>query len=107
MARRKKQDEESVNLNNTTNESDDTFGLPEIEYEPLKRDEPEAVVNEPVIEDATASQESQQESVRTEDDQYVPPYLREEKSSKAPMILGVSVVVLLAAAAVWFFVFYQ
>jgi hypothetical protein len=42
MARRKKQNEESENLNNTTNESDDTFGLPEIEYEPLKRGEPVA-----------------------------------------------------------------
>src|SRR6188768_1370777 len=98
MARRKKQNEESENLDNTTNESDDTFGLPEIEYEPLKRDEPKPIVEEPVSQETISAEEAQQESVEAEDDQYVPPYLREEKESKTPMILGVSVVVLLAAA---------
>jgi cytoskeletal protein RodZ len=111
MARRKKANEESENLNNTTNESDDTFGLPEIEYEPLKRDEPVAEetpnVEEAVIEEPTPEYEPQKESMEVEDDQYVPPYLREEKSSKMPVILGVSVGVLLVAAAVWFFAFYQ
>ncbi len=38
MARKKKQptEEPQENLDNT----DDTFGLPEVEYQPLKRDEP-------------------------------------------------------------------
>jgi hypothetical protein len=40
MARKKKQptDEPQENLDN----SDDTFGLPEVDYQPLKRDEPKA-----------------------------------------------------------------
>jgi hypothetical protein len=45
MARKKKQptEEPQENLDN----SDDTFGLPEVDYQPLKRDEP-AKVEEPV-----------------------------------------------------------
>jgi hypothetical protein len=45
MARKKKQptEEPQENLDNT----DDTFGLPEVEYQPLKRDEP-AQTEEPV-----------------------------------------------------------
>ncbi len=109
MARRKKQNEESENLNNTTNESDDTFGLPEIEYEPLKRDEPveeEPRVTETVAEE-TPSYEAQQESVSNEEEQYVPDYLQEERSSNMPTILAVLVIVLLAGVAVWFFGFHQ
>ncbi len=110
MARRKKQNEEQPeNLDNTTNESDDTFGLPEIEYEPLKRDSPlaeEPEVVEPVVEEAP-SYETQQDSTGTEDEQYIPNYSDEEESSNMPTILGISVVVLLAAAAIWFFGFYQ
>jgi hypothetical protein len=51
MARRKKQNEDAQENNeNINNESDDTFGLPEVEYEPLKRDEPkEEVQPEPVV----------------------------------------------------------
>src|SRR5688572_17737371 len=46
MARKKKQttDPPPENLDNT----DDTFGLPEVEYQPLKRDEPEKVEEPPV-----------------------------------------------------------
>jgi hypothetical protein len=39
MARRKKQNEDQPREN--PENADDTFGLPEIEYEPLKRDTPE------------------------------------------------------------------
>lgn len=47
MARKKKQTEEpQENLDNT----DDTFGLPEVEYQPLKRDEP-AKTEEPLPEE--------------------------------------------------------
>ena len=47
MARKKKQttEEPQENLDNT----DDTFGLPEVEYQPLKRDEP-VKAEEPVQE---------------------------------------------------------
>jgi hypothetical protein len=58
MARRKKNDEEPIeNQDNLNNDSDDTFGLPEVDYEPLKRDEttpPAEVPAEPVQEEPVA-----------------------------------------------------
>ena len=43
MARRKKPDEDQPHDSSESfNESDDTFGLPEIEYEPIKREEAES-----------------------------------------------------------------
>ncbi|HPM32745.1 MAG TPA: hypothetical protein PLJ60_20600 [Chryseolinea sp.] len=113
MARKKKQTEEEIeNLKNTTNESDDTFGLPEIEYEPLKRDEP--VVEEPVVEETKVVEEESRSyyqetetTVAEEEEQYVPHYMQEEEPSKTPMILGILAGVVLVAAAVWFFAFYQ
>ncbi|HOX83317.1 MAG TPA: hypothetical protein PLS08_09815, partial [Chryseolinea sp.] len=108
MARKKKQTEEEIeNLKNTTNESDDTFGLPEIEYEPLKRDE--QVVEEPKVvaeETRTYYQESETPAVE-EEEQYVPHYMQEEEPSKTPMILGILAALVLVALSVWFFAFYQ
>lgn len=55
MARRKKTDEvPKENQDKIDNNSDDTFGLPEVQYEPLKRDQgepPPEVPSEPVIEE--------------------------------------------------------
>jgi hypothetical protein len=62
MARKKKNDEAPIenqdnqdNQDNLSNPSDDTFGLPEVEYEPLKRDQTEppvdAAAEEPVVEE--------------------------------------------------------
>jgi hypothetical protein len=39
MARRKKLNEDQPDNAENADNADDTFGLPEIEYEPLKRDE--------------------------------------------------------------------
>jgi hypothetical protein len=48
MARKKKNDEAPIeNQDNLNNPSDDTFGLPEVEYEPLKRDQTEPPVEPP------------------------------------------------------------
>lgn len=48
MARRKKNEEEpNENQDNLNNDSDDTFGLPEVHYEPLKRDQPEPPAETP------------------------------------------------------------
>ena len=55
MARKKKQptEEPQENLDNT----DDTFGLPEVEYQPLKRDEP-AKAEEPVEPEETKADDN-------------------------------------------------
>lgn len=111
MARRKKQNEEqSENLNDTTNESDDTFGLPEIDYEPLKREEP--VAEEPeeveVVEEQSNSYEVEPEVVEVEEEQqYRAPYRHEEEPSIVPKVLGGAVVLLVLAIAVWYFAMYQ
>jgi len=115
MAKRKKQNEEE-SQENINNEADDTFGLPEIEYEPLKREEsvPEAEVEQPVAtqpeqeeEVAPEIEERYQEEEVAEEQAYRSPYAEEEKSSSVPMILGIVVVLLLAGAAGWYFLSYK
>ena len=116
MARRKKQNEDQPqeNIDNINESSDDTFGLPEIEYEPLKReDQPEAeasTVEEPesVAEDTEQTTEEEDAYAKErEQEQYTSPFTRQEESSMAPKILAIAAVLLVAAAAVWFFVYYQ
>src|SRR5690348_14986496 len=111
MARRKKQNEDE-SQDNINNESDDTFGLPEIEYEPLKRDEPSAPepAAEPVAEPeevAPEIEESYQEEV-VEEQEYKSPYAEEEEESSVwPKVLGFVVVLLLAGGAAWYFLSYK
>lgn len=112
MARRKKQNEDQSpeNTDNINNESDDSFGLPEVEYEPLKRDEPqsstsgessyEEVVNEPVQE------ETVQEEEVVEEPQYRPTYdEEEEKSSVLPKVIVILLLIGIVGAGVWYFGF--
>jgi hypothetical protein len=70
MARRKKLSDEqsSENTDNIHQESDDNFGLPEVEYEPLNRDD-STPVEEPAS--ATTSYTSQHEE--TIEPEYVEP----------------------------------
>ncbi len=55
MARKKKQttDPPPENVDNT----DDTFGLPEVDYQPLKRDEPEKIEEPERTEEPAAPEE--------------------------------------------------
>ena len=84
MARRKKQDEDEPqdNQDNLNNDSDDTFGLPEVEYEPINRDEPvkETVVEEPVYETPRVEEEPKTETYEYKEEVVEPdPYEHEEK----------------------------
>jgi hypothetical protein len=72
MARRKKQDEEAQE--NINNESDDSFGLPEVEYEPLNREEPEVVIERETI---YTQPEPEPEPIKEE-------YIREEEIPEEP-----------------------
>jgi len=73
MARKKKQptDPAPENVDN----SDDTFGLPEVEYQPLKRDEPEEIEEPPKTEEPPKIEEPEpvvpDEPVRTEEPEVV------------------------------------
>jgi hypothetical protein len=132
MARRKKNDDEpKENQDNINNESDDTFGLPEVEYEPLKRDQAEPpaevpppveepvanteVVEEPVYEKPYERSEEVVENVykeetvnHEEENHYHSSYHYEpEKPSPLPKILLGALLLLLAVGAVYYFAYYQ
>lgn len=116
MAKRKKptDDETNDNLNKSTESSDDTFGLPDIEYKPLDRVEETTNVvetttvyssNEPE-ESQTVSEEYHEETVI--DEQPPSEYAFEEEPAPIwPKVLGILIVVLLAVGAAWYFVVYK
>jgi len=115
MARRKKQSEESQeNQENINNESDDNFGLPEVEYEPIKREEPQAETETPPVEEEKVEEPyssaepvaEETEPVAEEEYVYTSTYESEE-SSPWPKILGVLVVLLLIGGAAWWWFGYE
>lgn len=111
MARKKKQDEDPSQENeNLDNNSDDTFGLPEIEYEPLQREEPRETIDESASAPTSETQQTYTEMEREE----VPPneyntYYNDddERNSPWPKILGIAAFLLVTAAAVWYFALYR
>lgn len=122
MARRKKlSEEESQANNNINNESDDTFGLPEIEYEPINREENVVVEETTTTEyrEATTSnepetpveQETVQEPTFEEDNAYSPTFKEieeeEERSSALPIILTIVGILALAGLGYWYFGVYK
>jgi hypothetical protein len=130
MARKKKLNEDQPQ-DNINDSSDDTFGLPEIEYEPLKRDEekstpepePERVESSSEPEQTTTTYSSYTEQTTTSESQEPPreeqhifhseeeryvPYEEEESPSVWPKVLGIALVlILLGGGAYWFFGIYQ
>lgn len=110
MARRKKNEDESQeNRDNINSESDDTFGLPEIEYEPIDRKE--ETVREEVREEVTSTEYTQEPSIEqetVEERGYTPTYFNDEdEPSVWPKVLGIGALLLLIAAGVWYFVSYR
>lgn len=132
MARKKKSGD-SESPDERTNLSDDTFGLPEIHYEPIRKDEEEQA-SEPVSEAPEVSQEAQPEystestaeetyqsapeeapvyqaepepepTPESEEESYS--YTEEASSPIWPKILGLIAVLLLAGAAVYYFLLFK
>jgi hypothetical protein len=88
MAKRKKPGDPPEDSAENTNDSEDSFGLPEIEYKPL--DEKVEVTQESTP--STSNLESSQESYSTSDTPSNEPYVYtppNEERSKAPVIIGV------------------
>lgn len=120
MARRKKPNEDQPNESSENiNESDDTFGLPEIEYEPLNRDQNESQPTEEPKAEETPAYESSSE-YRTEEPNDVvderPPledtpssysysYKEESSSSGGKAFLIVLLILAVLAAGLYFFYF--
>jgi hypothetical protein len=124
MARKKKLNEDQ-SQDNINDSSDDTFGLPEIEYEPLKRDE-EKSTPEPEPEPVEAASEPEQTTTyssyteqtttsggqeppreeqhifHSEEERYVP-YEEEQSSSVWPKVLGIALLLILIGGGAWYY----
>ena len=74
MARRKKTDDEPDDINEQHAGNDDTFGLPEIEYEPINRENP------PPEEDVKASAPAPAEPIHQKAE-----YTEEQPVTNTPM----------------------
>lgn len=117
MARKKKTDDDESNKVNPANgnDSDDTFGLPDIEYKPLNREEEtpastSTTSEEPVVEETrpvTPQYEYQQQPMEQTPDvtSYIPE--EEEPAPVWPKVLGILIVIGLALGAAWYFVLYK
>lgn len=109
MAKRKKSNEDlpEENIENTSDA--DSFGLPDIDYKPIERDE--NVVQETTSEPAATESETQQSNYNSEDqpkaeENYVYSAPVEERS-KAPIIIGIVIaaVVVIAGFLIYNFVY--
>jgi hypothetical protein len=115
MARKKKTSEDEPSNENlsTNSDSDDTFGLPDIEYKPLNREEDapasavkEEQVNE-VVQQETPRFETEHkpmEQNQNNDFTYEP---EEDESPAWPKVVGILFIVLVAVGAVWYFMSYK
>jgi uncharacterized protein HemX len=114
MARKKKPDDQSDDNPDQNGGNDDTFGLPEIEYEPIAREaeaEPEARTPEPEPERNESRYTEDQpvtdtpmERDEVQQNQYNSPYYDDDEgSSPWPKILGILALLLVVGAAVWYF----
>ena len=117
MARRKKTDENQP-ANESQASSDDTFGLPEINYEPIRREEPASEPeptpepepsSEPVVQnDEYSSTESSfggEDTSSTESEYHYQPV--QESAPIWPKVLAIILVVVIALGAVYYFLIYQ
>jgi hypothetical protein len=119
MARRKKPEDQPEDNNDPNAGNDDTFGLPEIEYEPINRettpapdvrasdpeppgDQPKYTEEQPITHTTMEREEVRQNEYTTStyynDD--------DDGNSPWPKILGITAVILLLAVAGWWF-FYE
>jgi hypothetical protein len=125
MARRKKQDEEEQE--NINNESDDSFGLPEVEYQPLNREEPPTTTieteettytsststsepePEPVREEYVEREEEVIEEREPEYDDSQPSYVEEEEESSPiwPKVLIAILILAVVGAIGYYLAFYR
>lgn len=105
MARKKNPDEES---SQDANNSDDTFGLPEIEYQPLNREETQSTTTETAPEQPTNTRtETQREMENQPQNEYNTYYEEENEESPWPKILAITAFLLITAAAIYYFGFYR
>lgn len=130
MAKKKKDDienEDDINQDSQGdfNEADDNFGLPDVDYQPIDREE-ESEEDSSSYESTSSYESSDDSSDESETDysneesdifasedtskeqEYVPgSYTPPKDDSMAPKIIGLILVLLLAGAGIWYFGFYR
>jgi hypothetical protein len=111
MARRKKNDDDQ-SFDNSAENNDETFGLPEVEYEPLKREETTTTTHTETTETSSpnySAEPEQTNTYHTEEtrEEFVADPDDDEDGSAWPKILGVLAIIALAGVAYWFFGVYQ
>ena len=116
MAKGKTPNEDQPNDSENFNESDDTFGLPEIEYEPIDRDKSESTETtqeeSTTYESQSSYQEETQEPTPMEEDNYSQQSYsysyQEEPSPVWPKALLIVVLILVVlGGGLWYFLYYK
>lgn len=111
MARRKKPEDQPDDINDQSAGNDDTFGLPEIEYEPINRESapapevhtPEPEPQQPEHNEAQPVTNTPMERDEVRQSEYDSNYYEEEENSPWPKILGIAALLLIVGAAAWYF----
>jgi hypothetical protein len=115
MARKKKSDDTS-SPEEQTNLPDDTFGLPEIQYEPIREEEieessrveePEAHTTEEVTEPVNEQVGESAEEAPYTHTRTVTFESSDETTPIWPKVLGLVLIILLAGAAIYYFLVYK
>ena len=116
MVRRKKPEDQPEESTDPNAGNDDTFGLPEIEYEPINREttpapdvrqpEPEATSTQPEYTEEQPITHTTMERDEVRQNEYTSTYYNDEDESNSPWpkILGVLALLLIIGAGVWYFV---
>ena len=116
MARRKQPEDEPEENDDQNSGSDDTFGLPEIEYEPINREnppaenvrppepEPQEKVDQPEYIEEQPVTETPMERDEGRQTEYTSTYYDDDEgNSPWPKILGIALLILIIAGAGWYF----
>jgi hypothetical protein len=118
MARRKKESDDQPPENADQNKgSDDTFGLPEIEYQPINRDttpapdvdesETRREVNPPTYNEEQPITHTTMDRNEVHNENTSSYYDDDEPNSPWPKILGILALLIVIGAAVWYLMFYR
>lgn len=118
MARRKQPEDEPEENDDQNGGSDDTFGLPEIEYEPINREnppagnvpppepepEPQEKVDQPEYIEEQPVTDTPMERDEVRQTEYTSTYYDDDEgNSPWPKILGIGLLILIIAGAGWYF----
>lgn len=118
MARRKKTDDQADENADQNTGNDDTFGLPEIEYEPINREtsahdvpaeQPQAETTAPEYKEEQPITRTTMERDEVRQTEYNSTYYEEEDEGNSPWpkILGIAALLVIIGAAAWYFGMYK